>query len=209
MNTAPGTKRNGDAHEWVKLNCWPASARAIQKGTRVLISLWDSLMFGRVPEKARKGFLQIHKNSPGKCNRAILCLILLRFERWDRRQRQGQDGGDGGGNGGPVAKATVPSRPLFARACCLRGARVPPAPAPAPTPTNRRAGGAGRAPAGASLRPVAMPSINRERDRRLGKVSAKLNRRHYKPAGYPFRTRIQPTPSTDLPPLRTAQASTY
>ena len=25
-----------------------------------------------------------------------------------------------------------------------------------------------------------MPSINRERDRRLGKVSAKLNRRHYK-----------------------------
>ena len=31
--------------------CW-ANARpslAIQKGTRVLISLWDSLMFGRVP----------------------------------------------------------------------------------------------------------------------------------------------------------------
>ena len=30
---------------------------AIQKGTRVLISLWDSLMFGRVPKK-RRGVLE-------------------------------------------------------------------------------------------------------------------------------------------------------
>ena len=28
----------------------------IQKGTRVLISLWDSLMFGRVPKKRRGVF---------------------------------------------------------------------------------------------------------------------------------------------------------
>ena len=27
-----------------------SSACAVQKGTRVLISLWDSLMFGRVPK---------------------------------------------------------------------------------------------------------------------------------------------------------------
>ena len=28
---------------------------AIQKGTRILVSLWDSLMFGRVPKHAKDG----------------------------------------------------------------------------------------------------------------------------------------------------------
>ena len=33
---------------------WPARASAIQKGTRVLTSLWDSLVFGRVLLKVLK-----------------------------------------------------------------------------------------------------------------------------------------------------------
>ena len=32
------------------------AAGVIQKGTRVMISLWDSLMFGRVPKKRRGVF---------------------------------------------------------------------------------------------------------------------------------------------------------
>ena len=42
------TVRNDVGHE--KVYTGPSSA--IQKGTRVLISLWDSLMFGRVPKNA-------------------------------------------------------------------------------------------------------------------------------------------------------------
>ena len=34
----------------------PYTRNPIQKGTRVLVSLWDSLMFGRVPKNAA-GFL--------------------------------------------------------------------------------------------------------------------------------------------------------
>ena len=34
----------------------------IQKGTRVLISLWDSLMFGRVPKKTPDDFLGTRPN---------------------------------------------------------------------------------------------------------------------------------------------------
>ena len=47
--------------------CRPAHTRArceaIQKGTRVLISLWDSLMFGRVPKNAALMFGRVPKNA--------------------------------------------------------------------------------------------------------------------------------------------------
>ena len=37
----------------------PAAIPPIQKGTRVLISLWDSLMFGRVPGYLAMGFANV------------------------------------------------------------------------------------------------------------------------------------------------------
>ena len=44
----------------------PRASLAIQKGTRVLISLWDSLMFGRVPKNAAPvfGYAPEHQRIP-------------------------------------------------------------------------------------------------------------------------------------------------
>ena len=46
---APAMAYHGDPKLMAFDPARPADKSAIQKGTRVLISLWDSLMFGRVP----------------------------------------------------------------------------------------------------------------------------------------------------------------
>ena len=47
----PGPQRFDQLRELLRSRP-PLAREAIQKGTRVLISLWDSLMFGRVPKNA-------------------------------------------------------------------------------------------------------------------------------------------------------------
>ena len=77
---------------------------AIQKGTRVLISLWDSLMFGRVPG-TRPNISESHSEISTRvpfCIESAQPVRRRRGRRWRRRRRS---------RGSPIAapRASLPS----------------------------------------------------------------------------------------------------